>query len=125
MAGEWRTEMTSISFAEVRGAAQGGSSGTRTARGRAWHDYEGPRARARRRVTPGGRPHQPGGPLVGGSCVTWSAARSRLVAGHHGPAAEWRLTDVGLVLLMVSFALAIVLGAVVVVKQYLAIGAVA
>lgn len=117
--------MTSISFAEVRGAAQGGSGGTRTARGRAWHDDLGPRARARRRVTPGGRPHQPGRPLVDESCVTWSTARSRPVAGHHGPTAEWRLTDVGLVLLMVSFALAIVLGAVVVVNQYLAIGTVA
>lgn len=116
--------MTSTSFAEIRGAARSGPSGTRFAHGRAWRDGRRPRASAPMHLTPGGRPRQPAGPIVDQSGITWNAVGRRRVAAQQMSAPEWRLTDAGLALVMVSFALAIGLGVVVVVSQYLAIGAV-
>lgn len=84
-----------------------------------------PAAQMWRPGAPGGRPLQPAGPLYsvacGGAAIQAQAVRFATTDHARG---RWTLSERGLVVMMIGFAMAILLGAVVVVQQYLALGVV-
>lgn len=83
-----------------------------------------PRSFAPQPGTPGGRPAQPGTPMAGASCTLSTAVRTRAAARGRGEVGQLQLTDGWLLAVMISFLLAAALGTIVVVNQYLALGAV-
>lgn len=111
--------MSTITMNSVR-AAHGATvrqPTRRSAERRLNHDLRRPRVHRWQPAAPARRPTQPATPVADLGYRVAAAPRSQRVAGT----SSWQLTDRGLAVLMSMFTLAIVLGAVVVVTQYLAL----
>ncbi len=87
------------------------------------HDGRRPRSCPPQPTPPGGRPRQPGWPLTNQSCLV---RPDTVVQPSTSPAAapegQWLFADRVLLAIMLSFSVAVVLGAIVIVNQYLALG---
>lgn len=100
---------------------------TRARRPRLGNDGRRPRVQAWHPGAPGGRPAQPEVPIVAASYVISAQTLAEVSAATswsttNRGAGTIRLTERGLMVLAVGFVLAVVLGAAVVVGQYLALG---
>lgn len=118
--------MNSIEFA-ARGT-QDASRRSRLRHGKdlpvAGHCAGRPRSYPPQPIAPGGRPKQPTGPLAYQSCLvrndTVLQPATRPGRTEEG---QWLFADRVLLAIILAFAFAVVLGATVIVNQYLALGA--